>query len=111
MSGPRVDRLLDTLLAPYQDTPIKAVVLGCTHYPFLRGTIAAHLPPGTPLIDGSLGTARQLKRRLQEENLPTHCAGGQVTFLSSMAGQQPITQMQRLLDWWRQNDTGRVAAD
>ncbi|MCI5847911.1 MAG: glutamate racemase [Clostridiales bacterium] len=111
MSGPRVDRLLDTLLAPYQDTPIKAVVLGCTHYPFLRGAIAAHLPPGTPLIDGSLGTARQLKRRLQEENLASDGPGGQVTFLSSMAGQQPITQMQRLLDWWRQNDTGRVAAD
>ncbi len=111
MSGPRVDRLLDTLLAPYQDTPIKAVVLGCTHYPFLRGAIAAHLPPGTPLIDGSLGTARQLKRRLQEENLASDGPGGQVTFLSSMAGQQPITQMQRLLDWWRQNDTGRVTAD
>ena len=111
MSGPRVDRLLDTLLAPYQDTPIKAVVLGCTHYPFLRGAIAAHLPPSTPLIDGSLGTARQLKRRLQEENLASDGPGGQVTFLSSMAGQQPITQMQRLLDWWRQNDTGRVAAD
>lgn len=99
LQGPRVDRLLDQLLAPWQDTPIKAVVLGCTHYPFLRSAIAAHLPKGTPLIDGNLGTARQLGRRLAEEGLSSPGPGGQTTFVSSLPGAEE--HMQRMLQWWR----------
>lgn len=45
LEGPRVERVLSALLAPYRGTPIKAVVLGCTHYPFLRRAIAGFLRP------------------------------------------------------------------
>ena len=60
-SGPRVESLLDRLLSSVRGLPVKAVVLGCTHYPFLRGAISRCFAPGTPLIDGNLGTARQLR--------------------------------------------------
>ena len=58
LSGPRVEKLLERLLAPVRGEQIKAVVLGCTHYPFLKKTIASFFPEGVPLVDGNLGTVR-----------------------------------------------------
>lgn len=101
LSGERVETLLEQLTAPYQAENIKAVVLGCTHYPFLKKTIARFFPADTALIDGNLGTVRQLGRRLQEEGLANCGPGGQVTFLSSMEGGEPIRQMQQMLARWK----------
>lgn len=101
LSGPEVDKLLAELLAPCRDMNVKAVVLGCTHYPFLRSAIAKFFAPETPLVDGNLGTARQLGRRLAQEGLSSDAAGGQVTFLSSMEGKEAVLQMQRMLEMWR----------
>lgn len=102
LSGPRVEGLLQELLQPYRDMPVKAVVLGCTHYPFLKKTIARFFEPHVQLMDGNLGTARQLGRRLEEEGLRSAGPGGQVTFLSSMEGDAPIRQMQHMLSQWQQ---------
>ena len=104
LSGPRVETLLAELFAPYQNQPIKAVVLGCTHYPFLRKTISRFFGPDVALIDGNLGTVRQLRRRLEEENLLSAGPGGNVTFLSSLDGEAPIRQMQHMLTMWRQEE-------
>ena len=100
LEGERVTALLKTLLAPYMDKPIKAVVLGCTHYPFLRKAIAALLPEGTPLVDGNAGTVRQLGRRLREENLqaPPGSTGGRVTFLTSSEDPATLARMHSMLD-------------
>lgn len=43
---------------------IDAVVLGCTHYPLLRETIARTLPDGTPIIDSAHSTADDVARAL-----------------------------------------------
>ena len=102
LSGPRVEALLDRLLAPLGDEPVKAVVLGCTHYPFLREAIAGRFAPGTPLLDGNLGTARQLKRRLDEEGLSSPGPGGEVAFLSSREGE--AARMRAMLDMWRRGN-------
>lgn len=101
LSGPRVEGLLNRLLAPCRTMNVKAVVLGCTHYPFLRSAIAGFFAAGTPLIDGNLGTARQLGRRLAEEGLASDGPGGGVTFLSSMEGREPALRMQNMLEMWR----------
>ena len=61
------DALLTPILAPYAGQ-LDALVLGCTHYPFAAETIAALLP-GTVLLDGGEGTARETFRRLQEAGL------------------------------------------
>ncbi len=100
LSGPRVEGLLEQLLAPYRAMPIKAVVLGCTHYPFLKETIARFFG-GIPLVDGNLGTARQLKRRLEETGLASEGPGGTVRFLSSQEGEAPILQMKQMLMKWQ----------
>ena len=101
LSGERVESLLESLTRPYREEKIKAVVLGCTHYPFLKQTIARFFAPDVQLIDGNAGTVRQLGRRLEEEGLCSSGPGGQVTFLSSLEGDEPIMRMQHMLKMWR----------
>lgn len=97
LEGERVEGLLRVLLRPCMDMPVKAVVLGCTHYVFLKKAIAGFFAPDVPLIDGNEGTVRQLGRRLSEEGLLTGRRGGRVTFLSSMEDERTLTQMQNML--------------
>lgn len=51
------------------DKDISCIVLGCTHYPFIKEEIVSILGDEIPIIDGSEGTARELKRRLKESNI------------------------------------------
>lgn len=99
LEGPNVTALLRHLLGPWLSQPVKAVVLGCTHYPFLRKTIAALFPAGTPLIDGNAGSVRQLRRRLEEQNLLSdRQEPGRITFLSSSEDPSVLQRMQTMLE-------------
>ncbi len=48
-------------LAPVRISGARVVVLGCTHYPLLKGTIAGHLSHGTVLVDSAESAARALE--------------------------------------------------
>lgn len=100
LSGEHVETVLSQLFEPIRGEKIKAVVLGCTHYPFLKKTIARFFPPDVALVDGNAGTVRQLGRRLSEENLCASGPGGRVEFLSSLKGESPIQRMQHMLEMW-----------
>lgn len=64
---------------------VDAVVLGCTHYPFVRAQIARALGPGVRFFDGGAGTARQLRARLTAEGLLSgRGRAGRVEFASSL---------------------------
>lgn len=54
-------------LAPVRASGAQVVVLGCTHYPLLKGTIAAALFPETVLVDSAETTARALEAVLPAE--------------------------------------------
>ena len=60
--------LMEQLLGSYAGT-LDALVLGCTHYPFLKKAMAAVLGSGVELLDGGEGTARETRRRLLEKGL------------------------------------------
>ncbi|MBR3898420.1 MAG: glutamate racemase [Bacilli bacterium] len=62
-----INGILSDILNNYKDKNIDSVVLGCTHYSFVKDEISNFLP-GAELIDGSLGVARQVKRKLEESN-------------------------------------------
>ena len=62
------ENLLRLLLRPYVGK-LDALVLGCTHYPFVKATVAKILGDQTELLDGSLGTARHTMHRLEEKGL------------------------------------------
>ena len=48
---------------------IDALILGCTHYPFVRDSIKKVVGHEIAIIDGGEGTVREIKRRLKEKNL------------------------------------------
>ncbi|MBR1684220.1 MAG: glutamate racemase [Clostridia bacterium] len=48
---------------------IDAIVLGCTHYVFLRRILRDMLDPSVAVVDGNLGTAMQLQRVLSSRTL------------------------------------------
>jgi len=57
--------LLRQILAPYMGV-LDAIVLGCTHYPFVRDKVQRILGANVKVLDGGEGTARQTKRLLEE---------------------------------------------
>ena len=62
---PETEALLRNILTPYIGQ-LDAIVLGCTHYPFVRSTVQKILGDGVQVLDGGEGTARQTRRRLEE---------------------------------------------
>ena len=66
--APETERLLRGILTPYVGR-LDALVLGCTHYPFVRSVIGEILGDTTVLLDGGEGTARQTRRCLEAGGL------------------------------------------
>ena len=82
LDAPDLANLLQELVGSYANR-VDAVVLGCTHYPFIRQQIK-NVVGDVPFFDGAMGTARQLRRRLKEEGLLKEgLLPGRVKFLSS----------------------------
>jgi len=70
LNGPDLERYFEEHLERYLTPDTETIVLGCTHYPFIRDRLREYLKnDGIDIIDGSLGTARELKRRLSEKGL------------------------------------------
>lgn len=95
LDSPALTAYLAALLAPCPAPA--AVVLGCTHYPFLRPALARLLPEGTELLDGSAGTARETRRRLTEAGLLRESGEGACTLRSSSDDPALLPLAERLL--------------
>ena len=61
--------LVESYVAPLVHGGVDTIVLGCTHYPFLRTLIAEAAGPTVSVIDPSPAVARELRRRLEEGGL------------------------------------------
>jgi glutamate racemase len=68
VDAPETEALLRQILQPYMGQ-LDAIVLGCTHYPFVRDTVKKILGPQVKVLDGGEGTARQTRHRLAEAGL------------------------------------------
>lgn len=64
LDHPETGALLDRYLAPLVAAGADTIILGCTHYPFLRDRITQRIPPDTLLIDTGAAVARQVQREL-----------------------------------------------
>lgn len=60
------EAFLREILMPYQGK-LDALVLGCTHYPFVRWAVQKVLGDEVTILDGGQGTARQTKRCLEDK--------------------------------------------
>lgn len=67
-----MDELLLNYLKPMQEQNIDALVLGCTHYPYLIPKIKKILGNGIKIIDSGEAVARQTKNILGKHNKLQH---------------------------------------
>jgi len=61
--------LVEQYVRPLIDQGADTLVLGCTHYPFLRDVIQSVAGADVELIDPADAVARELRRRLEKERL------------------------------------------
>ena len=69
LSGERVDGALRPLLGPLLERGVDTVVLGCTHYPFLREAIQQMGGPELAVIDSGEAVARRARDVLAANDL------------------------------------------
>ncbi len=84
------DDLLEDKLCPYEGLEVSGIVLGCTHFPFIKPAFeryaGKHFTGERRFFDGNEGTARQLWRVLSARGLsaePGKAPDRRVTFLTS----------------------------
>ena len=76
--------LLHKYLDPLMEKGIDTLVLGCTHYPFLRPVIEKICGPEVAVLDTGPAVARQARRILEQRNLLNPENGpGKETFYTS----------------------------
>ena len=61
--------LVTALVRPLLEKSADTLVLGCTHYPFVRDLIAEAAGPAVTIIDPATAVARELRRRLAAAGL------------------------------------------
>jgi len=78
------EALLGQFITPLLVQGADTLVLGCTHYPFLRDTIARIAGERVRLLDPAEAVARELTRRLADNgSLTTQTALGSVKFFTT----------------------------
>lgn len=84
LKGPELEAYLREKLEPYSMTRVGAIVLGCTHYPFIREALQQIAGDRIEILDGSFGTAKEIRRRLKQDGLLTeNTAAGRVLIYNS----------------------------
>ena len=91
-------RYLETLFSQIDLNTVDAVVLGCTHYVFLKPVIRELLPDRILITDGNEGTARQLRRVLDARDLLRESGEGSVEMRTSGDPAAALPIMSRLYE-------------
>ncbi|PZU40300.1 MAG: glutamate racemase [Microbacterium sp.] len=69
--SPAVLAVAEEYLAPLRAADIDTLVLGCTHYPFLKGAIGYVMGDGVSLVSSDTETAKDVYRQLVTRDLLT----------------------------------------
>ena len=93
----QAEAYLKQVFSSYDMNTVDAIVLGCTHYAFLKDMIRDMIPPSVAITEGSDGTARQLKRMLQRNNLINESGRGKI-ILETSGTEKDLRLMQKLLE-------------
>ena len=96
LDGPEAEETVRLSLQPLLDAGADRIVLGCTHYPFLRPVIERLGGPGVEVIDPAPAVARQIRRILEERGVPTG-AGPFSIKLESSGNQDALNRIFELI--------------
>lgn len=95
LDSQEIHQFLEEKLAPYKGK-VDAVVLGCTHYPFVKRQIASVLGD-VAFFDGGEGTARHTKRKIVEGGIEAPSdQEGAVVFRSSIDSEEQKALYKRM---------------
>lgn len=99
IEGNELNTYLREKIEPFKHDGIAAVVLGCTHYPFIKKVLSQILTKEVPIIDGSKGTVKQLKRQLNQYNIINkRRKGGSIEINNSLNNDEIIKLSYKLLN-------------
>jgi glutamate racemase len=80
--GPLATRLAE-LARPLREARVDTVVLGCTHYAFVRGPLARVFGDGVELVDSAPAIARRTRQLLEEAGLRERSGEGSLRVLTT----------------------------
>ncbi len=89
--------LVQAHVQPLLDAGADTLVLGCTHFPFLRPLIEAVCGPDVHILETGMPVARQLQRQLLSRHLLAHAHSPQYRFLSTA---NPAAQSDFVRHFW-----------
>ena len=99
LEGKEVEEYIEGKLGIYKNDKVSSIVLGCTHYPFIKSSIIKILGDEVVIIDGGLGTVKELKRRLKEKDLLNKGNGkGTIEIINTSNKQETIELSYELLN-------------
>ncbi|NPV27939.1 MAG: glutamate racemase [Firmicutes bacterium] len=107
LQGKIIENYLSQLFSTIDRRQVCSIVLGCTHYLFIKPEIARLFGKQVSIIDGNLGTVKQLRRVLQQENIlvdsseekATDYRQTKIRFYASGNESEVIALCQQLLDF------------
>lgn len=98
LRGDELEQYLDSRLTMKLRENATAVVLGCTHYPFIKESIIKVIGHNVQIYDGGEGTAKQLQRRLVRDKLQRESTEpGKVVVMNSLGRESIIKLSEALL--------------
>lgn len=78
--GPIPRAVAETYLASFARSGIDTLILGCTHYPLLKGVIGEVVGPDVTLVDSAVETAHRVTELLDDEGLGRGVGEGSTSF-------------------------------
>src|SRR5437879_10225932 len=83
LDGPELKQMVEGYVRPMLDAGADTIVLGSTHYVFLKPLLAELAGPNVSLIETGAAVARQLARVLEERGLLSASPAGRERFWTS----------------------------
>jgi glutamate racemase len=96
LDGDEARRTVADVVRPLQQAGVDTVVLGCTHFPFLRDLVSEAMGPGVIVVESGEAVARQVMRVLQGDDRLASMGDGGLRLITT-GGLEEIAQIARSL--------------
>ncbi len=97
LEGKHTEEVVRASVEPLLSEGADVIVLGCTHYPFLRPVIQEICGPAVNVIDPAPAAARHLVDVMKEKGLPTESEGGFSIQLEASGSDATLRKIHSLL--------------
>lgn len=97
LDGAETEQVLKKYLTPLFEKGVDTLVLGCTHYPFLKPVIARIAGPDIEILDTGAAVARQTAKVITQKQLAKEGLGPGRTVFYTSGDPREVSEVIRLL--------------